>query len=34
MVRSALGASTGMLRRLLLAESLLLCGAGAILGVV
>jgi len=33
-VRSALGASTGALRRLLLAESLLLCGAGAILGVV
>ncbi len=33
-VRSALGASTAMLRRLLLAESLLLCGAGAILGVV
>ena len=33
-VRTALGASTGMLRRLLLAESLLLCGAGAILGVV
>jgi putative ABC transport system permease protein len=33
-VRAALGASTGTLRRLLLAESLLLCGAGAILGVV
>lgn len=33
-VRSALGASTGALRRLLLAESLLLCGAGAILGGV
>jgi len=33
-VRIALGASTGMLRRLLLAESLLLCGAGAILGVI
>jgi predicted permease len=33
-VRSALGASTAMLRRLLLAESMLLCGAGAILGVV
>jgi predicted permease len=33
-VRTALGASTGTLRRLLLAESLLLCGAGAILGVV
>jgi putative ABC transport system permease protein len=33
-VRTALGASSGTLRRLLLAESLLLCGAGAILGVV
>ena len=33
-VRNALGASAGALRRLLLAESLLLCGAGAILGVV
>jgi putative ABC transport system permease protein len=33
-VRTALGASTGALRRLLLAESMLLCGAGAILGVV
>jgi len=33
-VRTALGATTGRLRRLLLAESLLLCGAGAILGVV
>ncbi|HSZ60214.1 MAG TPA: ADOP family duplicated permease [Terriglobales bacterium] len=33
-VRSALGASTATLRRLLLAESLLLCGAGAILGVL
>jgi putative ABC transport system permease protein len=33
-VRTALGASTGTLRRLLLAESLLLCGGGAILGVV
>jgi predicted permease len=32
-VRTALGASTGTLRRMLLAESLLLCGAGAILGV-
>ena len=32
-VRSALGASTVALRRTLLAESLLLCGAGAILGV-
>ena len=33
-VRTALGASRGTLRRLLLAESLLLCGVGAILGVV
>jgi putative ABC transport system permease protein len=33
-VRAALGASAGTLRRLLLAESLLLCGAGAILGVI
>jgi len=33
-VRTALGASTGTLRRLLLAESLLLCAVGAILGVV
>jgi putative ABC transport system permease protein len=33
-VRTALGASAGTLRRMLLAESLLLCGAGAILGVV
>ena len=33
-VRSALGASAATLRRLLLAESLLLCGVGAILGVV
>jgi putative ABC transport system permease protein len=33
-VRTALGASAATLRRLLLAESLLLCGAGAILGVV
>jgi len=33
-VRTALGASTGTLRRLLLAESVFLCGAGAILGVV
>src|SRR5262245_39062725 len=32
-IRAALGASTGALRRTLLAESLLLCGAGAILGV-
>jgi predicted permease len=33
-VRAALGASSGALRRMLLAESLLLCGAGAALGVV
>ena len=33
-VRTALGASASTLRRLLLAESLMLCGAGAILGVV
>ena len=33
-VRAALGASRGALRRSLLAESLLLCGAGAVLGVV
>jgi predicted permease len=33
-VRTALGASTAALRRVLLAESLLLCGAGAALGVV
>ncbi|HXZ40955.1 MAG TPA: ADOP family duplicated permease [Terriglobales bacterium] len=33
-VRAALGASPGALRRMLLAESLLLCGAGAALGVV
>ena len=33
-VRAALGASTGALRRTLLAESLLLCGAGALLGVL
>jgi putative ABC transport system permease protein len=33
-VRAALGASTWALRRLLLAESLLLCGAGAAIGVV
>jgi putative ABC transport system permease protein len=32
-VRSALGASNAALRRTLLAESLLLCGAGALLGV-
>src|SRR5215468_4688927 len=33
-VRAALGASNGALRRVLLAESLLLCGAGAALGVI
>ena len=33
-VRAALGASHGALRRTLLAESLVLCGAGAILGVL
>src|SRR3989475_3246452 len=33
-VRAALGAGRGTLRRTLLAESLLLCGTGAILGVV
>src|SRR5207237_3203171 len=33
-IRAALGASTASLRRTLLAESLLLCGAGAVLGVV
>jgi predicted permease len=33
-VRAALGAGTGALRRTLLAESLVLCGAGAILGVL
>src|ERR1700678_4444667 len=33
-VRVALGASTGALRRMLLAEGLLLCGAGAALGVL
>ena len=32
-VRAALGASAGALRRTLLAESLVLCGAGAVLGV-
>jgi predicted permease len=32
-VRDALGASRGALRRALLAESLVLCGAGAVLGV-
>jgi putative ABC transport system permease protein len=34
MVRAALGASSGALRRTLLAESLVLCGAGAVLGVL
>jgi putative ABC transport system permease protein len=34
MIRAALGASTAALRRVLLAESLLLCGAGAALGVL
>jgi predicted permease len=33
-IRTALGASRGTLRRMLLAESLLLCGAGAALGVL
>jgi putative ABC transport system permease protein len=33
-VRAALGASQGALRRTLLAESLVLCGAGAVLGVL
>ncbi len=33
-LRAALGASTGALRRTLLAESLVLCGAGALLGVL
>ncbi len=33
-VRAALGASTGALRRMLLAESLLLCGAGAAIAVM
>ena len=33
-VRAALGASAGALRRTLLAESLVLCGAGAALGVL
>ena len=32
-VRAALGAGTGALRRTLLAEGLLLCGAGALLGI-
>jgi len=33
-IRAALGASSGALRRMLLAECLLLCGAGATLGVM
>jgi len=33
-IRAALGASTGALRRTLLAESLVLCGAGAAIGVL
>jgi putative ABC transport system permease protein len=33
-IRAALGASAGALRRMLLTESVLLCGAGAALGVV
>jgi putative ABC transport system permease protein len=33
-IRAALGATRGALRRTLLAESLLLCGAGAILGIL
>lgn len=33
-IRAALGAGTGALRRTLLAESLLLCGTGAIFGVL
>ena len=33
-VRAALGATTGALRRVLLAESVLLCGVGAALGVL
>src|SRR5499427_4724686 len=32
-IRTALGASRGALRRMLLGESLVLCGAGAVLGV-
>jgi putative ABC transport system permease protein len=34
LVRAALGAGTGALRRILLAESLVLCSAGALLGVL
>jgi putative ABC transport system permease protein len=33
-IRAALGATNGALRRTLLAETLLLCGAGAVLGVL
>src|SRR6202044_3245403 len=33
-IRMALGASKGALRRMLLSESLVLCGAGALIGVV
>src|SRR6202020_893467 len=33
-IRMALGASRGALRRMLLAESLVLCGTGALIGVV
>jgi predicted permease len=33
-IRAALGAGSGALRRTLLAESLILCGAGAVLGVL
>ena len=33
-VRAAMGASAGALRRVLLAESLMLCGAGALVGVL
>jgi len=33
-IRAALGASTGALRRMLLAESLLLCGAGASIALI
>ncbi len=33
-IRAALGAGAGALRRTLLAESLLLCGSGAVLGVI
>src|SRR5579863_6726035 len=33
-IRAAVGASSGALRRMLLAESLLLCGAGVVVGVL